>query len=192
MNLSSQKFWDHFYEQKSRDEWYFPQKISEDFIHSYLRNKSLPQSTLLNCGCGTALWPLRCSLAGTVTVNFDYSAPSLLSGDPVQAEALVADGLSMPFVSSSFDVIVEKGLFDSVTSVKSESNARKLLSEYRRCIRPTGLLFIFSIFGPNAEQKDMFGLLNHEGFTVECRDLFITPAEIPSQDFCHVYILSPQ
>ena len=194
MDLTSKSFWESFYDQKQRDEWYFSSHVILDFLTTYIiaSDISLRNAIVLNCGCGTALLPLveqKFNLRW-VQLNFDYSLKSL-NNTTNYCEAIVADARKIPYVSLSFDIIMEKGLFDSITSMSSGSNAHDLLTEYRRIIKSNGKIFIFSIFGPNGEHKDMLGLLSHSGFQVDCRDIYTTPAEIPTQDFCFVYILTP-
>lgn len=194
MDLTSLAFWEQFHHRQgvSQGEWYFPyQKVSE-FVHARMITEGLRPRLALHCGSGEYPAPASCGWghdSQCVTVNFDYAA-SCLSTKGSEYEILIANAFCTPFTSNSFDIIVEKGLFDSVTSAGSAANAYALLSEYYRLLsKDRGLIFIFSIFGPNADQKDMMGLLCHEKIIVECKSLYMTPAELPDQDFCFVYTL---
>ena len=113
--------------------------------------------------------------------NFQYTNYNLL----------IADTLSLPFCNNRINIIIEKGLFDSLTSLKNVSNENSLqmLNEYSRILCENGIVLIFSLFGPDSEQKDTLGLLNHPNFMIECKNLFTSPAEIPSQEFCYLYLL---
>lgn len=193
MDLTSISFWEQFHNRHGvrQGEWYFPYEQVAEFIRCYVFEHDLAPLLALHCGSGE--YPTQV-FGGTndpfITVNFDY-ATSCLSKTGTDLEIMIANALSTPYRSHSFDIIIEKGLFDSVTSTGSVSKAYELLSEYHRllCNHSSAVVFIFSIFGPNAEKKDMMGLLCHEKLQVECRSLYKTPAELPDQDFCFVYIV---
>ena len=193
MDLTQVSFWEDFH---SRDgvnhEWYFSSTRATEFMSDHLRKLDMKPTTVLHCGAGGFPAPVFGKLGdrtAMVTVNFDY-ASSCFSTASLDHETQVADVFQAPYRSHCFDIIYEKGLFDSVTSAGSATNAYKLLSEYYRLLSTVqGVAFIFSIFGPNAEQKDMMGLLCHEKLQVECHSLYVTPAEIPAQDFCFVYVV---
>ena len=111
-----------------------------------------------------------------------------------KSDSVVAEVCSLPFRDKSYDLIVEKGFFDSVTSSPTDAftNAQKVLQEYGRLLTQEGKVFILSIFAPDSADKDMMGLLSHEHFSVLCKGIFHCPAEIPSQDFCFLYVLTPR
>ena len=109
----------------------------------------------------------------------------------------LGDGLRLwkaecdPFRDEFCDIIIEKGLFDSITARLCSRNAfaNAVLCEYHRILGKGGFAVIFSIFGPDSDDKDMLGLLSHPRIQVECHNIFHRPAEIPMQNFCYVYIL---
>jgi SAM-dependent methyltransferase len=105
-------------------------------------------------------------------------------------ELMVADARLMPYMDNSFDILIEKGLLDSMTADSNIqiSNANKLMNEYHRVLKPKGKAIIQSIFAPGDEDKDMLGLLGHTGFEIECRELLISPPERPNSAFCFIYI----
>jgi hypothetical protein len=130
-------------------------------------------------------------------MQFDFSIHALnqVEATPSLTHSLdlfVANALVMPLRSGLFDLIIEKGLFDSVTGRAdiAVERASELVSEYHRCLRVGGQVVMFSLYSPSSEDKDMLGLLRHSCMSVECRDLFISPVEIPSQDFCFAYIIT--
>jgi hypothetical protein len=207
MDLTSKGFWERFYEQNPANEWYFDHACMRQHISSYFsRNESDDSTTdtyasrgvmlALNCGCGPVIEKFidsnMHSKNVTIWSNFDYADTVFQSNAYESSEVLVLDALYLPYRSNVFDVIVEKGLFDSVTSKDTgnrSTRAHRLLDEYCRVLSTSGHVIMFSLFGPNGESKDMFGLLSHECFTVECVSIYISPAEIPDQDFCFMYIL---
>lgn len=196
MDLTSISFWEQFHNRHgvTQGEWYFSYSHVSEYIQSYLDETRKKPRLALHCGSGE--YPAQYLSSGSsspyIVFNFDYAASCLSKIGP-SYELLIADALRAPYRSHTFDIIVEKGLFDSVTSTGSSSNAYHLLSEYSRLLSEVdGTIFIFSIFGPNAEKKDMMGLLCHEDLQVECRSLYMTPAELPDQDFCFVYIVRRQ
>jgi hypothetical protein len=193
MDLTSVSFWEQFHNRGGcNHEWYFTYARCSAFIASYLSSCGAKPLIALHCGSGdfpapaVGTWGVG---SPALTLNYDFAANCMLKIKP-ECEILLADALLTPYKSHMFDVIIEKGLFDSVTSGGSVSGARRLLAEYHRLLSlEGGIVFIFSIFGPNAEKKDMMGLLCHEKLQVECQSLYLTPAEIPDQDFCFVYII---
>jgi len=155
--------------------------------------RSDPSTVVLHAGIGNAVFDEN-YFRGTC-LQFDFSLNGLKQIEPLSPHSLdlfVADAMAIPLRNSSIDLIIEKGLFDSVTGRSDIAvvRAQTLLCEYCRCLRPGGRVIVFSLFGPSSEEKDMLGLLHHPSLSVETRDLFIAPVEIPSQDFCFAYILT--
>lgn len=189
--VASQQFWEDFFNTSQRSEWYF---AASHVLAALLpaRSRADPGQVVLHAGVGNAT--LDSAYFKGTCVQFDFSASGLLQVDnTAQAlNLLVANALSLPLRAKTFDLIIEKGLFDSITGRAdlAVGQAYSLLCEYHRCLQSNGQVFIFSLFGPSSDAKDMLGLLYHPSLSVECRDLFITPVEIPSQDFCFVYILT--
>ena len=97
----------------------------------------------------------------------------------------------MPLANDCVDVFVEKGLFDSITAQtrNREPNATAYIAELYRVLRPGGRAFVFSMFGPDSDDKDSLGLLSHDGIDVGCQDLAFAPYEKPDQHFTFVYSL---
>lgn len=195
MALITQSFWESFFESE-RSEWYFPLSIVREHILTLLETKISP--TILHGGCGTALLDHSISKL-CFCIEFDFSRNALLkalASTPDEAyrcrNLMAADALRMPFKDGCCDLIIEKGLFDSITSRDSMSSVRAhdVICEFYRLVADDGAVLIFSLFGSDSDEKDMLGLLCHDGFSVECRCLFISPVEIPSQQFCFLYILT--
>lgn len=188
MELSCGHFWNNFY-QEPREEWYFPFHSMLYLLESLLSEVSYP--VVLHGGCGNCLMTRTLDCSKLVLLEFDLSPLALNQCDTTEtSNVFLADTLSLPLLSSCVDIVFEKGLFDSLTSTNRTAlmKSYQMISEYDRVLRSKGFVIIFSIFGP-ASAKDTLGLLNHPNFTVECKNIFTSPAEIPSQDFCFMYIL---
>ena len=174
-------------------------KISSKAFEALAPNtRIITPKVVLHAGSGNALLQNSDMFKklGYYCMEFDFSASAFQCGIEDSSKqhdnVLVADALEMPFRNEVFDLIIEKGLFDSITGTSkcAVERAYSLLCEYHRCLSPQGYVVIFSIFGPCSEEKDMLGLLYHPDFNVECQSLYVSPAELPSQDFCFVYLLS--
>lgn len=195
MALISQVFWEKFYSSE-RSEWYF----STDIVRLYFnqiheRKGKFP--TVLHGGCGNAVFDDDIYNSG-LCIEFDFASNSFSEACgmerrvTIERNLIVADALRLPFFDASCDIIVEKGLFDSITSCDSLSSVRghAVVCEYFRLLSDNGIAMIFSLFGPDSADKDMLGLLSHDGFSVECKSIFVSPIEIPSQQFCFLYLLT--
>jgi hypothetical protein len=128
-------------------------------------------------------------------LQFDFSVNGLkqIENQEQSLNLFAANALSLPLRDNSVDLIIEKGLFDSITGRADVAvdHAYQLLCEYHRCMSQSqSRVLLFSLFGPSSEDKDMLGLLHHPCLVVQCTDLFVTPVEIPTQDFCFVYTLT--
>lgn len=191
--VASQQFWEDFFHTQNRSEWYFSANSVLDDLLPVL-SRTDPRQRVLHAGIGNAIFD-EAYFKGTC-VQFDFSLNGLkqIENTTQSLNLLVANALSLPLRDNVFSLIIEKGLFDSITGRAdlAVNQAYRLLSEYHRCLQENGKVFIFSLFGPSSDTKDMLGLLFHPALSVECRDLFVTPVEIPSQDFCFVYILTKQ
>lgn len=188
MDLATTQFWDNFY-QEPREEWYFPFETVLPLLESLL--DEVPYPVVVHGGCGNCLMSKILKCNKLLLLEFDISSLAFHQSEKdLHFNIFIANILSLPIQSNSVDVVVEKGLFDSLTSTNHSAsfNAYKMISEYDRILRSKGFAMIFSIFGPGSA-KDTIGLLYHPNFTVECVNIFTSPAEIPSQDFCFLYIL---
>jgi len=196
MSLCSVSTWDIIFERGGRVDWYFSADICISFIESIIQHFNFNYIRILHTGCGSSeLSELLGKIPRVIfSINADFSENAFTTFD-YNFEFAVMDAKYLPFVSGSFDLIVEKGLFDSITSRKlgAIENARKLLTEYSRVLSTKGFIVIFSTFGPHADDedgKDMLNLLSHEKFSVMCNTLPISPFEIPDQLFCFAYVLN--
>lgn len=189
MALSTQLFWDGFYKSNMANEWYFDLDLvaeANSFLQNLLDN---PYPVVLHGGCG-ACTVAQCMKHGYLA-EFDFSAAVVKKAAHGTNDTLVIDAFHLPFRDEFCDIIIEKGLFDSVTSRSCTRNgfACALLHEYYRVLCRGGVAVIYSIFGPDSDDKDMLGLLSHPDIKVESHSIYHCPAEIPTQRFCFVYIL---
>jgi SAM-dependent methyltransferase len=190
--LARRATWDAiFSSSQSPSEWYY--SLTPALIDDLLVSVKIPRPWVVyHCGCG--IYPIRACSDYPVVINVDYSVEIVAhitrSREAMSTDAVVADICRFCVHSESVDVIIEKGLFDSMTSDSRVAidHAQNVLREYWRVLRYGGAAIILSIFGPNAEEKDMLGLLSHPEFQLEYKELFMAPAEIPSQQFCFVYV----
>lgn len=186
---STKSFWDKFYAESEKNEWYFELSNIENDI-----NIDNPCPFVLHAGCGTSLIATILKNVG-FCAEFDFSMAAFNGIDDSKRKnnnIFIADILRLPLEDSTFDIVVEKGLFDSITCKISTQKqyAIRALNEYHRVLSSSGVVYIFSLFSPDSPEKDMLGLLSHPNFSVNCKSLLIAPAEIPTQDFCFLYILS--
>ncbi|CAN0266109.1 unnamed protein product [Pylaiella littoralis] len=99
------------------------------------------------------------------------------------------------FSSGSFDIAVDKGLFDSVTARTEgrQEAAKALLGEAARVLATGGKYMLFSAFGNDGlGHKDMASMLAHPEFggEVQIRVLDTPPLEYPDQTSSYLYILT--
>jgi ubiquinone/menaquinone biosynthesis C-methylase UbiE len=104
---------------------------------------------------------------------------------------LVIDAKAMAFEEASLDVIICKGMFDSITADASTrpDSAAAVVAEAARCLSSGGEYFIFSTFGPEDQDKDMRALLSHPDLDVEVEELPWPPLEIPDQPSSFLWAL---
>jgi len=131
-------FWEEYHRASSRPsashEWFLgPQQCVEVLLQGTLQEicKSKPWRTqerkALNLGCGTSSLGLElareplCVAAELHVVNVDFSPIAIEAMRQIQNsdigtmrnQWLVADIRDMPFQSSSFDLVIDKGTFDA-------------------------------------------------------------------------------
>jgi ubiquinone/menaquinone biosynthesis C-methylase UbiE len=110
-------------------------------IRAYLLDHShlLPQQKYLEVGCGTGAILADWNEFSTNTTGIDIDFPSLHFAQTHIPNALAAsDALALPFPANSFDCIFSHYFFLWV------KQPIKGLQEIRRCLKPTGFLFIFA------------------------------------------------
>ncbi|CAM9567753.1 unnamed protein product [Scytosiphon promiscuus] len=154
---------------------------------------------ILHPGCGSSTVGVVLQLEhGCDVVNADFSEgvmDSMRARYPgcefVRSDARDAAG----FRANSFDLAIDKGLFDSVTARTEgrEEAAKKLLGEAARVLSPGGKYMLFSAFSNDGlGHKDMADMLAHPGFggEVQIRVLDTPPLEYPDQSSSYLYILT--
>eukprot|EP00904_Undaria_pinnatifida_P000548 jgi/Undpi1/10494/HiC_scaffold_29.g12944.m1 len=130
--------------------------------------QALPR--VLHPGCGSSqLGVVLKRDHGFKVVNADFSEgimEKMRSRFP-DCEFVRSDARNAGFPSGSFDLAVDKGLFDCVTAVAQgrEEAAREFLGEAARVLAPGGKYVMFSAFSNDGMgHKDMKEILSHPGF----------------------------
>lgn len=117
----------------------FSHPLRLDWLVRYLQNA---EATILDYGCGYGRTLAELSAASYENIfGADFSQAMLARArDEVPGARLVQnDGLSLPFTSESFDLVL---LFAVLTCVPDGSDQRALLAEADRVLRPGGIVYI--------------------------------------------------
>eukprot|EP00752_Nemacystus_decipiens_P008250 g7377.t1 len=216
--LGTVEFWDTFHG-REHTEWYLPvEVVASEVLVVYTElaarfatrwsggggrqgggNASRKRPRILHPGCGSStLGVVLQREHGCDVVNADFSEGVMESMrarypgcDFRRSDARDA----REFPNDSFDIAVDKGLFDSVTARTEgrEEVAKKLLGEAARVLSTGGKYMIFSAFGNDGlGHKDMADMLAHPGFggEVQIRVLDTPPLEYPDQTSSYLYILT--
>lgn len=131
---SQTSYWDRVAPEKR-----FSHPLRLDWLVRYLQNS---EATILDYGCGYGRTLAELSAAGYAYIfGADFSQAMLARArDEVPGARLVQnDGLSLPFTSDSFDLVL---LFAVLTCVPDGSDQRALLAEADRVLRPGGIVYI--------------------------------------------------
>ena len=124
-------------------------------------------------GCGSSKLSSEMHSEGYFVTNVDLSdvVISRMAADTPSQEFLVMDATRMPFRSRSFDIVLDKGTFDALASVREYTLPDLLIREMGRVSRST---VVIVTFGKPATRSDRFvSALSTEGEwreeTVKCR-----------------------
>mmetsp|Transcript_62977 Transcript_62977/g.86550 ORF Transcript_62977/g.86550 Transcript_62977/m.86550 type:complete len:120 (-) Transcript_62977:424-783(-) len=103
----------------------------------------------------------------------------------------VMNALALEIPDGSLDVVICKGMFDSITSDDATmcEQARGVLDEIVRTLRVGGVYLLFSTFAPDDKAKPMAELLK---LNVKLRFAVMeleAPFEIPGQKASYLYIV---
>ena len=176
-------------------EWYCGVPEVLEKVASFL----LPTRTrVLHNGCGSSTVGVELVEKGLVgpddVVNADFS-PAAIEGMQKLFPShnfVVADALKMQFETASFDLIVDKGLYDSATACAATRRERAalLLAEAARVLAENGEYLCFSTFGP--AEKDMMELLSSspDFASVTLERLGFGPFEYPGEEEMYLYVLT--
>mmetsp|Transcript_38339 Transcript_38339/g.77349 ORF Transcript_38339/g.77349 Transcript_38339/m.77349 type:complete len:221 (+) Transcript_38339:73-735(+) len=203
MALSRIDFWNDFFFQRptpadaslksEAHEWYISAKDTHDIVLRKLKGRHRASTKILHNGCGSSelgvilaeefLQVIDCDASQNVVSQMSLRFPT--------HTFVVVDARALPLKDSSIDVIICKGMFDSITADSSTRAqfAKRVVSEAARVLRPGGEYLIFSTFGLDDTSKNMQALLQHSCLSMEVEHLLVPPLEIPDQPGSFVYCL---
>ena len=92
---------------------------------------------ILEVGCGTAYCSQQLSRVASGSYALDYSEKAKIFWVDNSVNYLIADGLSIPFMSNTFDVVWNAGVLEHF------SNPRDMLKEMIRVCKPGGFVCVF-------------------------------------------------
>ena len=141
MKESTKQNWETFWEQKADTKEVY---ANTDRIRRNLaRNMDLRGKRILEVGAGTGRDSFYMAQDGAELVLLDYSMNSLkiirrLLPNTDHISAVGGDAFSLPFPDGSFDAVFHQGLLEHFR----EPEARRLLEENIRVLKPGGLLVV--------------------------------------------------
>lgn len=205
--LATQETWENFYQQHQDErEWYIEPRLVlskvVEHVEKVLGHRTLADEAvrILHAGCGTSkLCADLTRLEGTLStpfhtavqnVDFSVEAVHLMQERYPELSLRQEDCRSLSFDDGSFDMVVDKGTLDSMSSNSEESSANvsAVLGEYHRCLHPKGVALVFSLFDATKWRALVRGSNFSKAFTVP---LAVTPMEIPGQKTTTLLVLRP-
>ncbi|ETV77274.1 hypothetical protein, variant 1 [Aphanomyces astaci] len=158
-DYGSVEYWDNRYIEAGNQasfEWFFPYKDVQGSLESYLRpDKSLERVLVLGCGTSALGADLRKSGFHHITC-VDFSGAAIRSMmarlgtttqnlPPIQYLQMDVRDMSA-LADNSFDVVIDKGVLDSVVcDVSNSVGATKMIAEVRRVLQAkSSVFFVFS------------------------------------------------
>ncbi|CAM9946754.1 unnamed protein product [Ascophyllum nodosum] len=210
--LGTVEFWDMFH-QREQTEWYLPLPIVVREVLGFIEEMKQTQTAgmrstregvasayprILHPGCGTSTLGVvlhRDHGCSVVNADFSKSVVDSMRARYQGCEFVCSDARRTGFADDSFDLAVDKGLFDSATAGTEgrAAKAKELLGEAARVLSPGGKYMMFSVFcSDGLGHKDMAGMLAHPAFRggLETRVLDMPPLEYPDQTSSYLYILT--
>ncbi|GAM21347.1 hypothetical protein SAMD00019534_045220, partial [Acytostelium subglobosum LB1] len=191
--FGDKEYWDERYEKDKKGrphfDWYHGWYTLEPFLSKYLKR----EDCIMMLGCGNSkLGEDLNDNHYTNIVNIDFS--EVLIEDMKQRtqgrtglEYITMDGRHMTFANESFDSVFDKGTIDAVMcSDDDNSNARMMIAEVARVLRPGGFFIVMTYGSPESRLPilDVPSL----GWTVHLR-LVGTHSEANINECHYVYIM---
>lgn len=140
MPTPTAQLWENLY--RRRPYWTLPwTQHPDDFFRSLVEKSTIRPGTALDLGCGTGEKDIFLAKKGFNVTAVDISptaitqAKALADKEGVRVHFLVADDLSLPFPSASFDFVLDFSNFHGVP----EEDREKYLREVGRLTHPARL-----------------------------------------------------
>ncbi|MFC1895794.1 class I SAM-dependent methyltransferase [Thermodesulfobacteriota bacterium] len=142
--------------------------------------------TILDAGCGTAIFTVDILATGARVVGLDISYPMLRQTeskvgcypfDPIQG-----DILSLPFSDGTFDRTV------SVTALEFIANARRAVDELFRVTRPGGIVVVATLNSKSSWATERKQEAQENRVSLFSRAIFRSPAELAALGHAPAYV----
>jgi len=173
---AQQSFWNDRYRAHSKPEdWYATWNELKSVLSPLLSPSTLP--SLLMVGCGNSHLSQALASQGFHVTNVDISQVVIekIGGEERSEEYLVMDATNMPFKDRCFDIVMDKGTFDALTSGSNTGSGADLVREMGRV---ASNLVVFVTFGrPEVRSNELKSALLAVGeWTEEVRQCALSPS----------------
>eukprot|EP00743_Colponemidia_sp_Colp-15_P001564 GILK01001709.1.p1 GENE.GILK01001709.1~~GILK01001709.1.p1 ORF type:complete len:363 (-),score=65.21 GILK01001709.1:107-1195(-) len=156
------EYWNGRYETYTEP---FDWLLSYEHVRYILRSYVTDTSKILIVGCGNAEFSADMyddGLQNITNIDLSHVVISQMKERHVSREKMTweeMDATDMKFPDNSFDLIVDKGLLDTlVCGTDSIENTVKMTFEVFRCLKPNGVFVAISLH----EEKDFITLLDND------------------------------
>lgn len=142
MRQSTKSNWENFW--KSKASVHEVYSNADRILRNLIAVTDLKGKHVLEVGAGTGRDSLRLVKLGAVVFQIDYAESSLAiirsisKEEGISVHAVQGDAFALPFGDHSFDIVFHQGLLEHF----GENDARKLLRENIRVVKPGGLLLV--------------------------------------------------
>lgn len=149
-NFLDPSYWSSFYDEDDEQfDWYSAPGLA---YAAALREIDGPHSFVLDVGCGTASHLSALSRRSNVIgIDFSQRVVELASefDETKRVSFACADARRLPFASSSFDVVLDKGCLDCFVSTPDASSHQRdsYLREIHRVLKPDGVYVLCAVCG---------------------------------------------
>lgn len=171
-----QSFWNDRYRAHSKPEdWYATWKELKPVLSPLLCPAALPNLLMVGCGNSHLSQALACE--GFLVTNVDISEVVMekIGGKERNEEYLVMDATNMPFKDRCFDIVMDKGTYDALTSETNTVRGDDLVREMGRV---AGNLVILVTYGrPEVRSEGLKSALSAVGeWTEEVQQCPLSPS----------------
>lgn len=157
-----QSFWNDRYRSSSKcEDWYASWNELKPVLSPVLRPEDLP--CLLMVGCGNSKLSKALTNEGFFVTNIDISEVVIekVGGEERLQEYLVMDATEMPFKDRCFDVVMDKGTFDALSSGRNADSEDHLVREMGRIA--ASLVIFVTYGGPEVRSERLKSVLSSVG-----------------------------